>query len=290
MKRQPRLASLIIVAFLCLNVLGQQHDLNALLMESTFKIIGPRKPSPNEKIDRGKLAIAEGTAFIVGRPHQTASGSACCILVTAKHIFKDIDGEIAQITLRVKTANGAIKGVPHILKIRDKGRPLFKEHPSADVAAMYIKLPKQVKLTLIPTEMLGEDKTLEELEIHPGDKFLALGFPLGLAANEADFPSLRSGKMVSSPLTPANTVRTLVFDFPVFLGNSGGPVYFTDTNRRYHGATHLGQTVQFIAGLVSQKTFSPPDKGEPQPELAIVVPAQFIKETIDLLPGSGRKK
>jgi hypothetical protein len=100
--------------------------------------------------------------------------------------------------------------------------------------------------------------------------------------NDAGFPILRSGIISSYPLTPASSVKFIGFDFRVYKGNSGGPVYFKYTNRTYSTGTHLGETAHGIIGLVSQQVEDPNSKTEIS--LAHVVSGQFIVETINRLP------
>ncbi len=87
-------------------------------------------------------------------------------------------------------------------------------------------------------------------------------------------------------------METFLFDFEVFEGNSGGPVYFHESNRYFGGSTHLGQTIVLLMGLVtSQQQFTqeivePFGRREQKYPLALanVVHASLIKETIELLP------
>jgi hypothetical protein len=103
---------------------------------------------------------------------------------------------------------------------------------------------------------------------------------------------LRSGKIASYPLLPTNKTKTFLFDFRVFKGNSGGPVYLVQTNRLYKNNIALGQTIHIIVGLVSQERFLPEHILLPYSEevrqvqlgLAVVVHASLIKQSIDLLP------
>jgi V8-like Glu-specific endopeptidase len=87
------------------------------------------------------------------------------------------------------------------------------------------------------------------------------------------------------------SVKTILFDFNVFEGNSGGPVYLTDSSGRfYNGGMHIGQ-VQFLMGLVSEQKFAEEQvqslrevrKERYQLGLAVVIPAQFIRETLEQL-------
>ncbi len=252
-------------------------ELNTLLMRSTFKLVG-----------NGSV----GTAFIVGRPMVKEAGKAYFVMVTAAHVLEEMKGTHATLFVR-KKENGNYEKVTHLVEIRREDKPLWIRHPAeaADVAAMYVALPEDIDIALVSIAILADDELLGKFEIHPGDELLCLGYPFGAEANEAGFPILRSGKIASYPLIPTNQTKTFLYDFQIFPGNSGGPVYFVESGRTYAGGMHVG-TIQFIAGIVSQehlitqKTESLYEVKETRYPLALakVVHASFIKETIELLP------
>lgn len=163
-------------------------------------------------------------------------------------------------------------------------RTSYVTNPDADVAVMYGKLPTTVQFPLIPISVLADDFSLEALKIHPGDVLLCLGFPLFVDSNT--FPIIRSGILASYPITPSETVKRYYYDFHIFPGNSGGPVYFD-----YGGARSMGGgvvtlgTEEGIIGLVSQQVTSnlPNYKGVSL-DVSIIVPSSYIKDTISLLP------
>jgi hypothetical protein len=159
------------------------------------------------------------------------------------------------------------------------------------VAALYASLPDEFKpSSFIPTGLLIGDKDLSALEIHPGDELNVLGYPLGYG-NVGDFPVLRSGKIASYPLVPTGENPFFLLDFRVFQGNSGGPVYFVQSNRNFQGMTHIG-IVQFVMGLVTEEVSATEqfhglyeNRSETYPlGLAKIVPASYITETLSLLP------
>jgi len=251
-------------------------ELNTILMESTFRLEG-----------RG----SQGTAFVLGRRYPKEPTKARYVVVTASHVLKEIQGESATIVLRHKTTTGKWERLPLTVKIRDKDRPLWTTHPNADVAVMYIPIPSGVIKDLLPTTLLADDNVLAEFEVHPGDELNCLGYPFGAEGNEAGFPILRSGKIASYPLLPTKDTRTFLFDFRVFGGNSGGPVYFVQSGRTYKGALHAS-TIQFIIGLVSQEVlvtqritelYGKREQNYPL-GLAEVVHASLIREAVELLP------
>ena len=132
---------------------------------------------------------------------------------------------------------------------------------------------------------LATDEFLASIDIHPGDELLCLGYPLGLAANDAYYPILRGGRIASYPVIPLKKVHRILYDFQVQPGNSGGPVYFSFVGRIRKGHLQSFGTVmtyQKLIGLVTQKV---DPVGNIDPSIGSIVPSVYIKETIDLLSG-----
>lgn len=266
---------LLLVLIAVPGVAGAKDDLSTLLMKATFKISG-------EKV--------QGTCFIIGRPIADEPNRSRFVLVTANHVLEGITAETATIYLRTKVKDDYIKS-PWKISIRDKEKPLWVKHPDADVAVMYIRLPKAAEVVLLNMSLLVTDAKLKEIEVRPADRLLALGYPLGQEANSAGFPILRSGIIASYPILPTKKTKTMLFDFEVFPGNSGGPVFMIDKNRAYGGSTHIGVT-QFIVGLVSQErrvttVYKTPSEFQMETrflKLGIIIHASLIKEAIEMLP------
>ena len=258
-------------------------EINTILMRSTFKIEGKAKNS---------IYPTTGTAFILGVPTKTTPNNAYIVLVTATHVLDNIDGDKATLYLRKELEDSFIK-FPFEFTIRIENRDLWTRHKEADVSVMYLSLPPGVDLPkIIPITWLADDNVFKDVQLHPGDELSCLGYPLGVESNEAGFSILRSGKIASFPLTPSEKIKNILFDFEVFEGNSGGPVYFTQTGRVYKGQANIGVTNRFIVGIVSEQRFLTQKSNTLDEErlkkyplkLAIVVPASFIKQTIDILP------
>jgi hypothetical protein len=256
-------------------------DINTVFMRSTFKLAGKAA---------GRNASNMGTVFILAKPSVADPRKAHFVMVTAGHVLKSMVGDEAVLFLRRKIGDSYQK-ILFPIKIRKNGRPLWTDNPEADVAVMYIKLPVEADVIPVATSLLATDDMLRQFAVHPGDRLSCLGFPQGAEANDAGFPILRSGQIASYPLLPTKNVKAFVFDFNVFEGNSGGPVYLSDSNRIYGGTTNIG-TVQFLVGLVSeQASFNQEIKmGKKkltfphQLGLAIVIHASLIREALDLLP------
>ena len=269
---------ILILYFLFIGGLMMAKDnfeLNTILMRSTFKLQGDN---------------SIGTAFILGKPLKKVPDRAYYVLITATHVLENMKGEKATLFLRKKTKK-SFKKISWSIPIRKQNKDIWVKHPEVDVSAMYVTLPENIDIALLPISMLSDDEVFEKFEIHPGDELFCLGFPFSAEANPAGFPILRSGKIASFPIIPAKETKCFLFDFEVFPGNSGGPVYFVQSGRTYRGAWRPG-TIQFIAGLVSQEhiitekiksIYEEQVKKHPL-ALAVVIHASFIRETINLLP------
>jgi len=283
----------LLALWACVSLGDDFAEINTTLMRWTFRIEGPAK-------EPGKTTL--GTVFVVGDLMTNEPPKARFVLVTAAHVLQDIASDKATLQLRVEESTGKFQRVPYEIQIRRSGKPIWTKHPDADVAAMYVRLPHYMEkfAPVLGANLLVDDARMVEYEIHPGDTLFCLGFPNGAFSNEAGFPILRSGPIASYPLVPAKEQGSFLYDFEVFNGNSGGPVYFCQTARAYGGKAHVGQTFHFIAGLVSKqkstierrvtpievsrtrRTFEV-EENEERLKLAIVVPSEFISDTIAML-------
>ncbi len=268
----------------------EMTELNTVLMNCTFMIEGQAGP--------GQATL--GTAFLMGRPYpgqeaNTNQGKrARYVLITADHVLEEMQGDSAVLDLRHQNDDGTWVRLPLPIPIRRNSQPLWTKNPDADVAVMYVQVPSAASLPslVVSTDLLADDATLSQFDIHPGDELFCLGFPFGVTANAAGFPILRSGRIASYPLLPTATVKTFLLDLMVFKGNSGGPVYMAQSGRMYGGAEHVGQSIHMIMGLVSQEsTYNEQLVGQYSAELhryqlglAVVIDASVVRKTIDMLP------
>lgn len=219
-----------------------------------------------------------GTGFLISDP--TPDGKPRTVLITANHVLTGMPGAVARIGYRIENADGSWNYSPQPLKIRDTaGHELWTHHPSRDVAAIVITAPPEFAKAAIPAGYLATDETFTRYQVEAGDEMMALGFPRGLAANQAGFPILRSGRVASYPVAPAKIFPTFLLDFAVFAGNSGGPVFMTDQDHRRSGAGAAAapdQEPAFIAGLLTQQV----ELNKERLEIGIVTHAKFIRETL----------
>jgi hypothetical protein len=263
-------------------------DLNVLLMQSTFMLEG-----------RAVNGTTLGTGFVLLRPvphsdPQGASITGTLVLITAAHVFDGMIGDTAMIHLRVheKTTGDWAEQLASFRIRSTDGRPLWTRHPSADIAVMYVTLPVLPFEQAIPTNLLADDDILKNYRMGPGVQLNCLGYPLG-DKGIAGFPILRTGVIASYPLVPTRAGKKFLFDFRVFMGNSGGPVYFKQEETR--GSTTFCCGAQFIMGLVTDEELykTPENQTEPykgvrvqQLSIGWVVHASLIQDAINLLPTS----
>ncbi len=220
-----------------------------------------------------------GTGFLLSDP--TPDGRPRIVLVTAAHVFDTMPLEEARIGYRFQGANGGWRYSPQPFEIRTaKGKPMWTKHPTRDVAVIEVKAPPEFAKAAIPMNWLASDDTFNRYGVEPGDEMEALGYPLGLAANQAGFPILRSGRIASYPLAPSAEFPTFLLDFTVFPGNSGGPVYL---DQRDHKTDAAGQPQdgQFIAGILTQQVELSGDRLD----IGIVTHARYIREAVEMLDG-----
>ena len=244
-------------------------DLSVELMHATVQLEQP--------LGNGTRTV--GTGFLIAE--MAPDGSPRTVLVTANHVFQDMPGQVARIGYRVENPDGSWSYSPQPLKIRDAGgHALWTHHPSRDVAAIAITAPPEFAKAAIPENYLASDDTFNKYQVEAGDEMMALGFPRGLAANQAGFPILRSGRVASYPVAPAKIFPTFLLDFAVFPGNSGGPVFMREEARRSPSdASQPPQDVEFIAGLLTQQV----ELNNERLEIGIVTHAKYIRETIALI-------
>lgn len=273
---------LILVGALLLSGFGgdavELFDLNTRLMKATFKIQG-----------EGSC----GTAFIVTHPREEGAQTRENILVTAAHILERTESDSVQVILRKEVANSRYTAAPHWVRIREGDKCLWVSHDDGevDVAVMRIELPPYVEIPAISTDLLADDPALEYIGLHPGQELMCLGYPFCEGYGSGEFSILRTGRVATYPLLPARQVKAFLYDFEVFKGNSGGPVYFVGQDPEFSGRSKMDREIQIIVGLVSKEVVRPevvqlPDRSTIEQQrlgLARVVHACFIKEVIEKL-------
>ena len=265
------------IRLICLGILfgmsipasGKSPGMVELLMNSTFKITS--KPDPLGRINFG-------TGFILGLPLKENPNQGKTILVTAHHVFDSIKGDTALIWLRKKSKD-TYKVYPFPFKIRSKGKAIWSRpvDPIIDIAAIAVSLPVDAGFSPLSIDALADEDAFRTFNLQPGDQLFCLGYPLGIANANGEFPILRSGKIASYPVIPFAINKAIVYDFAIFSGNSGGPVYFSEKGRVYNDTLHLDKEINFIAGLVTHRVET---NQKESLQLGLVMPSPYIKAVL----------
>jgi hypothetical protein len=254
---------------------AEADDLGTRLMHSTFKLTN------------GKT---NGTVFLLTR--RLADGQPQTVLITAAHVVEQMEGDEVDLVTRKAGPDDSFEKMPVKVRLRQEGKPLWAKHPALDVAALAVTLPKEVEPQLLSVDLLATDESLKQYEVHPGDLLRCVGYPHSgqFEANPAGFPVARLGCVASFPLVPTKKTNAFLFDFNVFEGDSGAPVYMEEHNRYYAGKIQEGR-VQLILGLISgqhmideqYKMIYQSGMTRHRMGLAIVMHAASIREAIDML-------
>lgn len=225
-----------------------------------------------------------GTAFLIEAPRP--DGTPRTVLVTAHHVLDGMAGRDARVGWRSEMPGGGWRFAPDPLRIRGlSGDPVWVKHPDRDIAVMEISAPPVFARAAIPLGWLASGEDIDNWQVGPGDELLTLGFPRGYSSNTAGFPILRTGRIASWPLTPISSFPVFLIDFPVFPGNSGGPVFWTPAARKLPGTVQPDHP--FIAGVLTSEV-RPSD--EPL-GIGVVAHAVYVREAIALLdaaPAAGQ--
>ncbi len=255
---------------------ARAEDFNTQVVNATFKLENPQSTA---------------TAFLFTRPANGRPEPNRFILVTAAHVLEKMAGHEATLVLRRKEAEGVYKKLPLKLAVRKDNKPLWVKHPAMDVAVMEVTIPDNAEVSRLSLDLLASDASLKQYQVHPGDTLRCMGYPYRMEANEAGFPILRSGVIASFPLTPARTNRTFLMNYNVFEGDSGGPVYLAEDNRRLEGQKQPARA-RLIVGLVmgqhflnqEMRTVYETRQVRHRLGIAIIIQAAYIRETIARLP------
>lgn len=218
------------------------------------------------------------TGAIMGRPDPQDSRRGDLILITAAHCFEHEQGMSIALKLRRKVQPPlAWITVPIPIAIRKDGKPLWVKHPDEDVAALSIWLPGGILEKVPATTMLATEAVFESLK--PGREVKAIGYPLG-AEGSFGFGLIRPGMIASQIVSGA---PTFYIAFPVFRGDSGGPVYYI-IDKPSAEATLIGLIIESLVFREPIKQLQMTGEIVHPLGVAKVVSAPIVAETIRLLP------
>jgi len=160
-----------------------------------------------------------GTGFLVAVPD-----GGPLLLVSAAHTFAGIDGPTCTIVGRLPAAGGGFERREVVVPVRAEKKPLWRRHPSLDVAVMPVSLPEEIAAAAFPLSRLATEADFDSGKVRVGQRVRVACFPAQVEANAAGWPVLRTGSIASHPLLPAAKLERFFVDYSNFGGDSGAAV------------------------------------------------------------------
>ena len=128
---------------------------------------------------------------------------------------------------------------------------------------------------------------LQEMEFREGDEVYTLGFPLGLAGRDRNYPIARQGIVARIQDWYDGQSDDFLIDASIFPGNSGGPVLAKPTMYSYGQTRPHAKLIGVVSGYLTHadvalrdQTGRPILDSEENSGLATVVPIDKVRETI----------
>ena len=211
MNNYPRILA-IALSFMMISLqVGQaktlpKPDFNDQLFEAVYRVVGAD----------GDIA----TGFFVTCNSDSTNSS---VLITARHVFDNIESDSASIYLRRKNTEDSFELFAYTFPVRDNGAPLFVVHPDStiDIAALRVPLPAGFDVRVVGLSFLADSADFGKYDIKAGTPISFLGYPNGMAMESSDYALLRRGAIASHPVDP---MTPYLIDGLIFRGNSGSPV------------------------------------------------------------------
>lgn len=190
---------------------------------------------PLEDAIRGTLRITEGsssaTAFIVDLGEGVKDEQRRFALVTAAHVFQEMEGESCTLHYRVPHEAKGSTRLEIRLKFRNDGEPLWVRHATTDAAAIFVELPENADVEPFEIDQIASEALFDSKTIHVGQEVYVPCFPAKIESNDAGFPILRKGSIASFPLSRPTVGDSILIDYSHFGGDSGAPVTATIDGR-----------------------------------------------------------
>jgi hypothetical protein len=236
-----------------------------------------------------KLANKDSTAtcFLLTRAIPSNPSKKELLLVTAGHVLDRTTGDLATLVLRKKRDDGTWVRDELAVAIRTGGRPLWTKNPDVDVAVLQLNLAATA-FPALPVSALASEADVKAGKLATGDDLYVACYPVQFEANTHGFPVVRRGSVAGYPLTPVKTYKTFLVDYNSFAGDSGGPVFLADPAAKGKDGPAQPLIVGLILGQHQQDERTKLTYEERvlhhRLGLAIAVHADYIRQTIDLLP------
>ncbi|NNC86895.1 MAG: trypsin-like peptidase domain-containing protein [Akkermansiaceae bacterium] len=188
-----------------------------------------------------KLANPSSTATGLAVRHARTGGEERTYLLTARHVFDQMEGDRFQLIDREDRPDGTYGRRERSVPLRAGGEPLWKTHSQHDLALL--RLPDELEVEALPFAALAKAEELKR--IHTGDSVRLAVFPERSEANGAGFSILRGGTIASYPLVPHRLHAIFLVDTTAWKGDSGGPVMHAKLTAPGDGPLVIG----FVRGM-----------------------------------------
>ena len=237
-----------------------------------------------------------GTGTLVGRFYKKSSLNAKhyhIFIVTNKHVMENN----SSLVIRFNPLNSRPAKDYDIPVIDKSGKAFWKSHPNPEIDLAAICLDADFlqeegvsyqyfhsDLHLMPLNQMAKQGMSE------GDFIYVLGFPMGIMAPNRQYVISRTGIIARLRDTIEGTSNDFMIDSMIFPGNSGGPVINKPEIISIEGTNSvpspylIGIVASYLTytdTAVSKQTGQSRVVFEENSGLAIVIPADYILETID---------
>ena len=173
--------------------------------------------------------ISHGTGFFYDIPHITDPALHLPVIVSNRHVVKDVVETIIVFTLA--DTNSFPSSETYTLKIGNRAFPWIG-HPDATVdlsvlpiAPVLNHMQSQGKRPFffpLNSSFIPDDEYLKS--VTQTDEVIMIGYPGGLWDNVNNQPIFRKGILATSPSKNFGGRREFLIDMPVYWGSSGSPV------------------------------------------------------------------
>ena len=302
--RRLRLARPILGLMLFLSLcLSYQATLVPPFFIDSVVVIGHKETIPGPHPGPLQMKwVPEASGFLYGdlRFKQGDQGRYAVYLVTNRHvILEHMAAATGPLSVKFNSQSAGSAREYDLPLLDERGKPTWHVHPDPDVdlAVMLINVQflqeQGAKFSFFRNDgdVLSREKA-KEIGLSEGDGVFVLGFPMALVDEMQDYVIVRQGTIaritdrLDSPM-----VKTFLIDSFVFPGSSGSPVVLKPEPIAIQGTKPAINTaylvgvvqgfVPYIDVAVSAQTKRPRITFEENSGLARVVPADYIKETIE---------
>ena len=237
------------------------------------------------------------TGFLYGYPtgltDENGGKTYYLFLVTNRHVFQRITERSGELYARFNKLEGTGS---NIYTIPADSRWTVHPNSANDVAVLNINAQRLIGDDIEPRFFTNDSPTFTREQaltagVSEGDGVFILGFPLGEAGAEQNYPIVRHGILARVKDWLKGNARTFLIDAFIFPGNSGGPVFLkpeftviegTKPNKICRLIGMVSSYLPYREVAVSTQTQQVRMIFEENSGLGRVVPLDVIQETIQI--------